>query len=68
MIGIGLSTTPNRKIINQTYKDWLKYQPANSQLEVLSDDNFDGVAVTKNRLLAMLDKNEHIFLIDDHVS
>ena len=67
MIGIGLSTTPNRKIINQTFKDWLKYKPADSQLEVISDDNFDGVAVTKNRLLAMLDKNEHIFLIDDDV-
>lgn len=66
-IGIGISTTPNRTILKETYKEWQKYLPKNAKLIIENDINFTGVAATKNRLLAKLDDCEHIFLVDDDV-
>lgn len=66
-IGIGISTTPNRDILKDTYKEWRKYLPEGAKLIIENDVEFTGVAATKNRLLAKLDKCEHIFLVDDDV-
>lgn len=66
-IGIGISTTPNRDILNTTIKEWKKYLPRNAVLIIENDHNYTGVAATKNRLLAKLDEFDHIFLADDDV-
>lgn len=67
MIGIGISTTPNRKILKETLPEWKKYMPRNAKLVIENDTEYTGVAATKNRLLAKLDDCEHIFLVDDDV-
>lgn len=67
MIGIGILTTPNRDILKETYKEWVKFQPPNSKIIIENDVNFDGVAKSSNRLLAKLDDCEHLFLINDDV-
>lgn len=66
-IGIGISTTPNRKILKETLKEWEKYKPIGAKIIVENDRQFTGVAATKNRLLKKLDSYEHIFLVDDDV-
>lgn len=64
-IGIGISTTPNRDIIGSTLDEFQKYPGPNSSLIVYTDALYHGVAATKNKLLARLDKFDHIFLFDD---
>lgn len=66
-IGIGITTTPNRDIIKQTYKEWVSFLPDDAKLIIENDVDFTGVAASKNRLLAKLDDCEHIFLVDDDV-
>lgn len=65
MIGFGISTTPNRNVLN--LKLWEEFLPNGSYLAVENDIEFTGVAATKNRLLSRLDNCDHIFLIDDDV-
>lgn len=67
MIGIGISTTPNRTILKETFPKWQKYLPKGAKLIIENDMEFTGVAATKNRLLSRLDDCEHIFLVDDDV-
>ena len=62
-IGIGISRTPDRDLVDVS--KWHKLMPNNSTLVVENDINFTGVAATKNRLLAQLDDCDHIFLFDD---
>lgn len=67
-IGIGISTTPNRDVLKITLPEWIKYMPRNTiKLEIECDEKYEGVAKTKNKLLAKLDDCEHIFLVDDDV-
>lgn len=66
-IGIGILTTPNRGILEQTLPEWYKYLPKDSRLIVENDTEYTGVARTTNRLLAQLDKFEHIFIVNDDV-
>lgn len=65
MIGVGISTTPNRNVLDIDL--WEKYIPGNFKLFVENDKEFTGVAATKNRLLSQLDDCDEIFLIDDDV-
>lgn len=67
MIGIGISTTPNRPILEETLPEWEKYLPEGARLIVENDVEYTGVAATKNRLLDRLDDCEYIFLADDDV-
>lgn len=62
-IGIGVSTTPNRDVLDMD--KFLPLLPKGSLVISICDNNFDGVAVTKNKLLALLDGCDHIFLFDD---
>lgn len=62
-IGIGVSTTPNRDVLNIS-KFW-EFMPRGVNFAVEEDTNYEGVAVTKNKLLATLDDCDHIFLFDD---
>lgn len=64
-IGIGISTTPNRDVLLTTVENIYKYPPPGIELAVENDIFYEGVAVTKNKLLARLDHCEHIFLFDD---
>lgn len=64
-IGIGITTTPNRKIINATLKQWRRWLPAGAKLEVYEDTYYDGISVAKNKLLNKLSDCAHIFLVDD---
>lgn len=63
MIGIGISTTPNRNVLD--LDRFNMFMPAPSHLSVVMDENYEGVAKTKNKLLAELDYCDHIFLFDD---
>ncbi len=65
MIGIGISTTPNRDVLDHTLKQWNKYLPDDATIIVLKDSDYKGVARTKNQLLQWLGACEHIFLADD---
>lgn len=65
LIGVGISTTPNRKLLDHTLKQWYKYLPVNAKFVIEEDTNYAGVAATKNKLLAQLDDCDHIFLSDD---
>lgn len=67
MIGIGLSTTPNRTILKDTFPEWQKYLPKGAKLIIENDTEFTGVSATKNRLLSQLHGCDHIFLADDDV-
>lgn len=62
-IGIGISTTPNRSNLMYGFTECTF--PPESQLEVIIDTEYEGVAKTKNRLLEELEDNDHIFLFDD---
>jgi len=64
-IGIGITTTPNRKFIDETIAAWRRWLPDGAKLEVYEDKNFDGISVAKNKLLNKLSDCEHIFLADD---
>ena len=63
MIGIGISTTPNRTVLDPN--KWSGFIPPGAKLVVENDEHFTGVAATKNRLLAQLDTCDDIFLFDD---
>ena len=65
-IGIGVTTTPNRK----EYVDrWLhyfeKHKPKNYHLHIHEDVNYKGVAYSKNQNLYTLRDCDFIFLFDD---
>lgn len=62
-IGIGITTTPNRDIID--YSAWAIYSLPGVYPLVRVDSEYEGVAKSKNRLLAELDDCDHIFLFDD---
>lgn len=64
-IGIGITTTPNRKVLDLT--EWHKYFPNNFMFTVYEDKDFKGIAFAKNKLLNRLQSCEHIFLADDDV-
>lgn len=66
-IGIGILTTPNRTILDNTLPEWYKYLPPDAGLIVENDRQFTGVAATSNRLLAQLDNFEHLFIVNDDV-
>jgi hypothetical protein len=65
-IGIGVTTTPNRK----EYVDkWLNYfqktKPENYHLHIHEDTHYKGVAYSKNQNLWTLRDCDYIFLFDD---
>ncbi len=64
-IGIGISTTLNRSLVQNTLEQFRKFKAPNSEIVVHIDTEYEGIAATKNKLLTQLDKYEHIFLFDD---
>lgn len=63
MIGIGISRTPERDVLD--IRRFKRYLPWPCKILVENDIDHSGVATTKNRLLRQLDDCEHIFLFDD---
>ena len=65
-IGIGVTTTPNRK---EYAENWLKHfeqvKPTNYHLHIHEDVNYKGVAYSKNQNLKTLQDCDYIFLFDD---
>lgn len=65
-IGIGVTTTPNRKKhIEFWYKQFEKFKPNNYHLHIHTDEHYRGVAYSKNQNLKALKDNDFIFLFDD---
>jgi hypothetical protein len=65
-IGIGLSTTPNRDVYKHSFTQLFKYMPqVQFDFALIDDDQYLGIAATKNKLLSKLDQCDHIFLFDD---
>jgi len=62
-IGIGITTTPNRNILD--LRRWDELLPQDCDFIVYEDADYKGVAHAKNQLLAQLDHCDHIFLFDD---
>lgn len=68
MIGIAITTTPERKdALKKTLEELHRYYPNGAHLAVVHDDTHMGVAYSKNKCLAYLYDIgcEHIFLFDD---
>lgn len=65
LIGIGITTTPNRDYLEDTLAQWQRWLPTGAKLIVYEDTYLDGISVAKNKLLEQLDNCEHIFLVDD---
>lgn len=63
MIGIGVTTTPSRNVLNS--EAWQRFMPDNAKFEVYEDKALRGVASAKNALLKRLDDCDNIFLFDD---
>ncbi len=65
-IGIGVTTTPNRK---EYVENWLYYfekvKPTNYHLHIHEDVHYKGVAFSKNQNLKTLQDCDYIFLFDD---
>ena len=66
-VGIGISTTANRNVLQTTFPAWANFLPDDARIEVYPDNDWEGVATVKNRLLEILEDCEHIFLADDDV-
>lgn len=64
-IGIGVTTTPNRRALLDECIDSINTYTSFAQLYVHNDENFKGVAYSKNMCLDNLRKNDFIFLFDD---
>lgn len=64
-IGIGITTTPNRNLIDHTLEQWQRYKPEGARIVVYEDTDYNGISVAKNKLLTQLKDCEHIFLADD---
>jgi hypothetical protein len=65
-IGIGITTTPNRKhLLDECLTAHSKY----TKLDILvyNDEDFNGVAYAKNQLLKDLRHNDYVFLLDDDI-
>lgn len=62
-IGVGITSTPERDLVN--YELWNHYLPDDCDFVVYFDENHEGVAKSKNRLLKELEECDHIFLFDD---
>lgn len=68
MIGISISTTPNRKDVFKYCLDkHLQYTPESVMLSVVEDSDYKGIAYSKNKGLEALEECEHVFLLDDDV-
>lgn len=65
LIGIGITTTPNRTLLDHTLEQWRRWLPAGAKLVVHEDIYYDGISVAKNKLLEQLAECDHIFLADD---
>lgn len=63
IIGIGITTTPERNLVDLSR--WREFMPPYARLTICCDTDLEGVAVNKNRLLAELEDCDHIFLFDD---
>jgi hypothetical protein len=65
-IGIGVTTTPNRKEYIETWiENFEKVKPTNYHLHIHEDVNYKGVAYSKNQNLKTLQDCDYIFLFDD---
>jgi len=70
MIGIGITTTPERKAIyEESLAEWYEFLPKDAYIVVINDLKYKGIAHSKNKCLAQLYElgcNE-FFLVDDDV-
>ena len=65
-IGIGVTTTPNRKeYVDRWLEYFEKFKPANYHLHIHEDVHYKGVAYSKNQNLYTLKDCDYIFLFDD---
>lgn len=69
-VGVAISTTGARpEMLGRAHEAWASVLPEGSLLGIVCDENRSGVAVTKNRCIDMLmrqdDPIEHLFLADD---
>lgn len=65
-IGIGVTTTPNRKeYFDLWYKKFTEVAPSGYHLHVHDDVHYKGVAYSKNQNLKTLKDCDYIFLFDD---
>jgi len=65
-IGIGVTTTPNRKEYVERWLEYFeKHKPTNYHLHIHEDVNYKGVAYSKNQNLYTLRDSDYIFLFDD---
>lgn len=64
-IGVGITTTPNRKYIDKTLAEWQARLPEGGRIVVYEDTKYQGISVAKNKLLEELQNCDHIFLVDD---
>ena len=65
-IGIGVTTTPNRKeYVDRWLLEFEKVKPKNYHLHIHEDVHYKGVAYSKNQNLKTLQDCDYIFLFDD---
>ena len=65
-IGIGVTTTPNRKEFAENWiKKFEEVRPDNYHLHIHEDVHYKGVAYSKNQNLKTLQGCDYIFLFDD---
>jgi hypothetical protein len=65
-IGIGVTTTPNRKeYVDRWLEYFEKFKPSNYHLHIHEDVHYKGVAYSKNQNLKTLQDCDYIFLFDD---
>lgn len=69
-IVIGITTTKNReKLFAETFSKLVENTPVNVSYKIYRDDNYEGIAVAKNRCLAkcMRDNPDYVVLLDDDI-
>lgn len=65
-VGVGVTTTPNRKQLFETWmQQFKKHTHVPYHLHVHCDDQYRGVAYSKNQNLRALKDCDHVFLFDD---
>lgn len=67
-IAIGITTTLERAdVFHNSFNEWGKFIPPNCKIFFNIDIELKGVSISKNKVLAMCDYADFVFMVDDDI-
>lgn len=67
-IAIGITTTPERSgTFHACLRAWQLHLPEDATIFIYCDTNHESISISKNKVLAMCDYADHIFMVDDDI-